>query len=385
MRLVLIGCCCFVAAKFADAQPPAVPNAIPGSPRWFFGAVPAEPPVDLTSSAGQQYVQALAALGREDLVSGLAGRVARPGECEGMSSNAGSIVEHLAELAKSTRVVIINEAHDEPRHRELTRQLAIALRREGYTHFAAEAFASSADRNPAERFGRIDAGYYASEPAFGRLIRTVKELGYELVSYEHSASAEDGANADRTAAIAAREEGQANNLIARIFAEDWRTKALIHVGHSHAAEVPIPSFNESMQWMAARLKAKTGIDPLTVDQTYCASPSGDLNLTAPTALMPAGAFDVAVAYPSPVLFRGRPQWRIDSGAIAIELPATLVSEQRTIIEARYADEPFDAIPVDRLLLRARESVPLLLPAGRIRLLQLYEDGTPPRSSIMDVQ
>jgi hypothetical protein len=330
-------------------------------------------------------VQALAALGREDLLSGLTGRVARAGQCEAMASSAGSIVEHLAELARSTRVVIVNEAHDEPRHRELTRQLAIALRREGYTHFAAEAFSSSADRNPAERFGRIDAGYYASEPTFGRLIRTVKELGYELVPYEHAPSAADGANADRAAAIAAREEGQANNLIARIFAEDWRTKALIHVGASHAAEVPIPSFNEPMAWMAARLKAKTGIDPLTVDQIYCASPSGDLNLAVPTALMPAGAFDVAVAYPSPALFRGRAQWRIDSGAIAIELPATLVSDQRTIIEARYADEPFDAIPVDRLLLRARESVPLLLPAGRIRLLQLYEDGTPPRSSIMDVQ
>jgi hypothetical protein len=280
-------------------------------------------------------------------------------------------------------VVIVNEAHETPRHRELIRQLAIALRAQGYTHFAAETFSVAVDRHPDEAFGRGDAGFYSMEPAFGQLIRAVKEQGYTLVAYEHEGGAGAAAGAD---AIAVREEGQAGNLMTRIFAEQPQAKVLIHVGHAHAAEVPLPSFGRQVPWMAARLKQMTSVDPLTIDQTFCASSSAAIELTAPPPQMPSGAFDVAIAYPETTFFRGRPQWRIDAGAIAIELPATLVAnERRTIIEARYENEPPDAIPLDRLMLWPGDTLPLLLPAGRVRLLQVYEDGSPPRALTLNVR
>jgi hypothetical protein len=326
----------------------------------------------------------LPAVGRDDLLAGVAGATARGGACERRAPDEGSVVERLAELARGARLVIVNEAHDRPRHRELTRQLAIALRAQDFRYFAAEAFTDAATRRPQEKFGRVDAGVLALEPAFGALIRTVKEQGYELVSYADApqARAGDAATAD---AIAAREEAQAANLVTRIFSDDPRAKALIHVSASHAAEVRLPTAGRDLAWMAARLKQKTGFDPLTIDQVHCAASGDSVELAAPTAQMPAGAFDVAVAYPPERFFRGRAQWRIDAGAIAIELPATLVADHRTIVEARYENEPPDAIPLDRLLLGPGESLPLLLPLGRIRLIQLHEDARPPRALLLDVE
>jgi hypothetical protein len=93
-----------------------------------------------------------------------------------------------------------------------------------------------------------------------------------------------------------------------------------------------------------------------------------------------------VAHPATTLFRGRPQWRIDGGALAIELPETLVSERsRTLIEARYDAEPPDTVPLDRLLLWPGERMPLLLPAGAIRIQQYFEDGSPSRTLVLNVR
>jgi hypothetical protein len=86
------------------------------------------------------------------------------------------------------------------------------------------------------------------------------------------------------------------------------------------------------------------------------------------------------------LFRGRPQWRIDAGAIAVELPDQLVNaNQHTLIEARYDSEPPDTIPLDRLLLWPGEHLPLLLPAGRIRIQQYFEDRSAPRTLVLNVE
>jgi hypothetical protein len=183
-----------------------------------------------------------------------------------------------------------------------------------------------------------------------------------------------------------REETQAENLVTRIFAREPQAKVLIHVGFSHAAEVALPNAGGSLLWMAGRLKAKTGVDPLTIDQFRCASSSDDLELAAVSADLPPGAHDVAVAYPPTVLFRGRAQWRIDAGAIAVELPDVLVTQgQRTLIEARFESEPADTIPLDRLLLWPGERLPLLLPAGKIRIQQYFEDRGSPRTLVLNVE
>jgi hypothetical protein len=294
------------------------------------------------------------------------------------------IAARLAELARDTTIVIINEAHDESRHREVVRELAVELRKQGYEYYAAETLWESAGEHPDEPFGRLDAGTYSLEPAFGQLLRTVKGLGYRLVAYEHATLSEDVP--DPATGVIQREEGQANNLVERIFRAEPEAKVLIHVGYSHAVEVALDNFGRSIEWMAARLKQKTGIDPFTIDQTRCVSSRGALELTQISATLPPGAHDVAVAHPPTILFRGRPQWRIDAGAIAVDLPETFGSERgRTLIEARYDTDPPEAIPLDRLLLWPGERLPLLLPAGEVRMQQHFEDGSPSRTLILDVR
>ena len=187
-------------------------------------------------------------------------------------------------------------------------------------------------------------------------------------------------------ALIEREEGQASNLIERIFKREPQAKVLIHVGYSHAAEVALPTFGQDIEWMAARLKAKTGVNPLTIDQFRCAATGDALALSQSATDLPPGAHDIAIAHPATEFFRGRPQWRIDAGDIAIELPASLmVDDVRTLMEARYEAEPPDAIPIDRLLLEPRERLPLLLRPGAIRIEQFFEDGRTPRTLILNVR
>jgi hypothetical protein len=364
----------------------AQPSARPGTPQFYFEAVTASPPTDSTlPQEASYYVQNLHAVGRHDLHASMPNRVVRAAPCEPRSADGAgeTVAVQLAELARATTIVIINEAHDESRHRELIRQLAIELKRQGFTYYAAEAF-SDAPGRPGEPFGRVDAGYYTLEPAFGQLLRTVKELEYRLVAYEQPAAGRPAV--DVATDMDRREETQAENLVTRIFAREPQAKVLIHVGFSHAAEVALPNAGGSLLWMAGRLKAKTGVDPLTIDQFRCASSSDDLELAAVSADLPPGAHDVAVAYPPTVLFRGRAQWRIDAGAIAVELPDVLVTQgQRTLIEARFESEPADTIPLDRLLLWPGERLPLLLPAGKIRIQQYFEDRGSPRTLVLNVE
>lgn len=147
--------------------------------------------------------------------------------------------------------------------------------------------------------------------------------------------------------------------------------------HEHAAR----ERRTEMPWMAARLKAKTGIDPLTIDQTECESPSETPSLAKLEDRMPPGAFDLVVAHPRKTFERGRPTWRLASGAQLVDLPAQLADRTaRMIVEARFADEPADAVPVDRLLLWPGESIPLVLPPGEFRV-SAYEEGLARRDEL----
>lgn len=347
-----------------------------GSPEWFFKTIPNTPPTDSRSYEGQTYAQMLPAVGREDIQMTMEDRLMLAGTCPLANEQNVTALDHIVELAGKTSIVIVNEAHDFPWHREFVAKIATRLRIEGYEYFAAEDFALNINDHPNEAFARLDSGFYSAEPVYGSLIRVVKKLDYILVPYEHKRSRDSGTDETMAERVTSREEGQANNLIARIFEKNADAKVLIYVGTSHAAEVPIPFFNHSMMsWMAARLKEKTGIDPLTIDQVYCQSSTDDIQLAQATDRMPAGTFDVAVAFPAVTFSRGRAEWRLASGVKLVELPAELGTiTERVIVEARFADEPIEAVPVDRLLLAPGEDVPLLLPPGQFRVTVFFEGG-----------
>ena len=69
----------------------------------------------------------------------------------------------------------------------------------------------------------IADGFYLSEPTFGRLVNTAKNLGFTLVPYEQRDDQKAPDDADRFAQIEARETAQSGNLAA-FLAENPETK-----------------------------------------------------------------------------------------------------------------------------------------------------------------
>ena len=291
----------------------------------------------------------------------------------------------IADHAADTRIVIVNEAHDRPHHREFTRRLAIRLAPLGYTNFAVEALDPDTFTNDAVPYARTNFGTYVNEPVFGSLVRTVKDLGLVLIAYDSGISDAEAelAPVDH---VRMREERQASRL-AELIAELSETeRMLVHVGYSHAAEVPIRGFGgNQIEWMAARLKQRTGIDPLTIDQTDCLSDSDRIQFAAASPRHADGQHDLVVAHPALNFVDGRPEWRAEEPVSQVEVPSGLISESaRTIVEARYVDEPMDAVPIDRVLLWPGETIPLMLPVGAYWIVGFHEGSDEQLSIRIDV-
>jgi hypothetical protein len=298
--------------------------------------------------------QALAFVGREDrFVTAENTKVS----CQPLAQD-GVEVDPLAEIvrrARDAQIVIVNEAHDAPQDRAFIGDVAEALRPLGFAIYAAETFARGIGRD-GPRYPRTADGVYSNEPAFGDLVRRTRTLGYAFVPYETEELSPGG---DPAASIDAREEAEATNLVARVFAKDPHARVLVHVGYGHALEVP--GSNGQFRSMTLRLKEKTGIDPLTISETSYGPRDERRHVCGATAngsaLSPG--FDLYVTPPTLRFIRGRPTWRIARGAREVEVPHALRRpNHRVIFEARRADEPNDAVPVDRVLVDPGEDVPL---------------------------
>lgn len=318
--------------------------------------------------------QAYSLYGREDLIAG----DHRDYQARACDAAPGDPVAVIAAAAADTRVVIVNEAHSRSETRTLIEDLTVALRPLGYDHFAAETFSNSPERERVEAradepYLRDEDGYYLREAAFGRLLRTVKGLGYELVPYEDTTPLED-IPSDPAEMINQRDAGQAAYLTERVLS-DPDAKVLVHVGYSHANERPMAYGEAELLWLAARLKRDTGIDPLTVSQTKCLGNAAGRRLSVPATPAEERGFDLYVDLPPARFVRSRPAWRLERGDRTVDIPQGLLpTEGAHVVEARFTDEPDEAIPVDRVLVRPGEDVALMLPPGtyRVRAVALSE-------------
>jgi hypothetical protein len=334
-------------------------------------------------------MQAFAMAGREDLIARF-----RPGAftyapCPVLP---GAALDAVIAAAREAQIVIINEAHDQPLHRWTIQQIGAALSGQ-FDVFAAETFnyvTLMGEREP----GAL--GWYDQEPVFARQIAALDAVGYRFAAYEIRADQRDPDAVTREARIAVREEAQANNLIAEVLEDDPAARVLVHVGYSHALEAPQPR-GEGLAphvWFAARLKEKTGIDPLTVSQTHCspaaaedastgegaADPGPDLRagavvLADGSNAAPAGAIDLFLAHAPMTFTDQRPDWRRRAGDVALAIPdAFLSTEQPVIIEARPVGAPLAAMPADRLLIYPGDAAPLLVPPGAWVVTAWTRDG-----------
>lgn len=277
--------------------------------------------------AGEANLQTLSLFGREDLIAATSDDY-RPTACLAARGDE-QVIDTIVQRARETSVIIVNESHERSEHRGFTATLLGRLHAEGYTALAVEALSNpgpntpkqyqpSFMRDPSLPYLEDEDGYYVGEAAFGRLGRTAKRLGYTFVPYE---AQNDGssANLSRSDGIAVREEAQSTALAAWIGAHPG-AKLIVHVGYNHAREVPDTDDN---RWMASRLKAKTGFDPLTISQTTCRGGSAVDRIATLPADEPTGTFDLVVDHPTARFIHGRPAWRVATGDVPVAIPESV--------------------------------------------------------------
>lgn len=322
--------------------------------------------------AGEPNLQTFSLFGREDLIAATSDDY-QPTACV-PAIGTGDVLDEIVRRARKTSVVIINESHERSEHRGFTTTLLGPLRAEGYTALAIEALSNpepgtppkyypSFIREPSLGYLQDEDGFYIGEAGFGRMGRTAKRLGYGLVSYEAPHGDQD-TKMSPAESIARREEAQATALAVWIGTHPG-VKLIVHVGYQHATEVLTATGD---RWLATRLKAKTGIDPLTISQTTCRGAGTVRQLAALPKDKPASTFDLVVDHPTTHFVRGRPDWRIAAGDMPVTIPAELRPKIGwRVIEARPDGELPTSVPVDRVAIRSGEDIALMLPPGRYRL------------------
>ncbi len=287
-------------------------------------------------------------------------------------------IAEIVRRSRATSIVILNEAHGSPRDRAFGLEVARALRPLGYSVLAVEAIRtypiagdplSGVERLKRDGFARLGTGDYTRDPVFAGFIREALALGYEPVAYDATkAQAKSGDIADR-------EQAQADNLRAAIFAKRPAAKVFIYVGVSHVAE----AFLGDTERMAARLKRMTGIDPLTIDQATLTDVSArsayDLATTRignrpvvffdhrkPLVLgLYARAVDLQVVHPRRSYRFGRPAWLAALGGQPVPIPKDLVPPTgRRLIQVFAANAPADAVPLDQVLVQSGAVMPMLM-------------------------
>lgn len=306
----------------------------------------------------------------------------------------------IVEAARDRQIVILNEAHHVPRHRAFALQLARALRQAGFQYLACEAFSSDLDADALRQRGFTTTrdGFYLSDPLFADFIRESLRLGFIPVPYEYRRPSGPPATSAADS-IMEREEGQASNLMDRIFRKDPTARVFIYVGFAHLMKREQRRGSEpdrTVQWMAGRLKAMSGLDPLTIDQVAMTDPEAGSLAAAVVERVFAGlpersaaqvlrrqdgtGFHVSGSYAGDtdlqVLHRptrtvdGRPDWLGMSGYRSPQsIPAeVLPTTGRRLVQAFAEGETDSAIAVDQVLVTAgAEPTPkFYLPAGKFR-------------------
>ncbi len=303
--------------------------------------------------------------------------------------------ETLRELARSHRIVMINEAHGNSRQRAFMNALLRALRDDGFTHFAAETFHSeTAIQITADGYLARNSGHYINDPVFADAVEFAHGSGMELVAYEITRAQDCRPECDGRGYARHRERMQAENL-ASALADDPDARVLVHVGMGHHSE---NTAGRETVFMGTHLAEMLGEDPLTIDQLRGDPVAGWASmqrvwnaisnrypLIEPTvfrrangALFGTPFLDVIVFHPDYDDIQSRPHWFVDllgrEGVLYL-LPAESEAELRLLQAFRVGDGP-DAIPTDQILIEpGARAATLMLPEGEFRVVlqRLGED------------
>ena len=286
----------------------------------------------------------------------------------------------IVEAATDRQIVILNEAHNISGHRGFATRVMRALRPLGFDTFATETFLQpQQEAAPSIRRYRLGDplhsgfGYYIADPVYAEAVREAAALGYTFADYEWRWDQRPPATASGDEQIAAREAAQVDNLVEAVLKGRPDARIFVLCGYSHAMELE----GRGGLWFAARLKALTGIDPLTIEQSWnwpATRPQADaphvaavLKRFQPTAPIVVsrngiafansdfeGRVDLSVFHPRLDRVAGRPGWLAADPlrkAVEVSIPAF---EGPALLQALHMQEGM-VIPADHFLLEAGQA------------------------------
>lgn len=310
---------------------------------------------------------------------------------------AGAVAEDaiaaIVREARTHQIVVLNEAHHIPMQRVFAAQLARELRKIGFEYLACETFDERIALPLANGYVEKASGFYSKESMFAAFLRSALQDNWKFVGYDAQLESAAATSVDERWRL--RESGAVEHLMQGIFLKNPKAKVLIYVGYSHALEEPAYTDSSSLSSLAALLKYRIGVDPLTIDQSLMFS-YPDRRAEHPlyrAALANAGTgasfvlkapdggyevlgsyrhrLDMQVFHPDHAALdaNGRPEWMT---AVAHLLPRTvppelLPKQGRRLIQAFDIADGADAVPVDMVIAQAGQATPaLMLPAGEFR-------------------
>jgi hypothetical protein len=285
----------------------------------------------------------------------------------------------VIDLTKSRQVVMLNEAHHVASHRAFVMRLLPKLRAQGYEYFAAEMLEEPGAVTMKRGWPTQESGLFVNEPTAGNMLRSAIDLGFKIIAYDVIPKCDAGVGMD---CQNQRERGQADRLYDQIFKLHPKAKVVIYGGYGHIYEASNRQIDEK-RWnpMALYLRHSTGIDPLTIDQTYFKErptstnqicPAGEVSLLQSNSGEPwvpdslHGDID-AVLFHAPTNQQGRPSWRRPQGWVSWPIPPSLCKTGQCQIDIRRANQGADSVPLDRLLINAGDAGEAIVPPG-VRLL-----------------
>lgn len=177
-----------------------------------------------------------------------------------LNSNAQ---EYILQKATEHEILMFNENHFLPRHRNFVKRLLSDLYNLGYRYLAIEAIGMLGDgtmwdKELVERgFPLKYTGHYIKEPEFSLLLREAMALNFHIIGYdEGSRFGFSGGE---------REERGAMNILTQMDSIGTDGKLIVLCGWDHIKEGSSGSYWEYA--LAERLKQKTSKDPFTINQT----------------------------------------------------------------------------------------------------------------------
>ena len=152
------------------------------------------------------------------------------------------ILEHVG----NSQIVMINEAHHVPAHRNFTKQLLKTLYGKGFRYLGCEGVSSNDGLLQQRKYCTFNSGTYIKEPQYSNMINYAIKVGFKIFAYDYG-------NFNN------REKTQAENII-RILKQDSNAKIIVHAGWGHIRE------DTASKAMAFWFQKLSHINPFTINQ-----------------------------------------------------------------------------------------------------------------------